>query len=478
MARDAEDTDDIEIDDTDDSLGSARDAAGDDFDEEFDGIGGLDLEDDDEGGEGRDGDAIATGGESLDEEDEESETIPVEGVDRGDGRDGKGKFAKTDAKVDGKVDAKSDAKLDAKAGDAPAAGAAAAKPADAAAAAPEPKWEPLQITADKALVPIKEAQITRANGYTIISVKDADFPRMQERLGRAHLFERHRQAIEERTRTLAQGVKDLEAERAAPQAKSDEEIAAAMIVETIGDRLAEVLEPHELENLKLRIQIAQKDGKDASAKARKEYFDGLAAKEREANAPLEEQETQLKGVADTLFGVLARHKEALGTFDDADLRAVYDELTQMARAVYWKEKDGWYHNTQVVFDALKRRKDAVAARTAAGTTGAPPTNGNTAAGGPTAAAAGDAKGGKDKAAAAERFNRNVDSGARPRTTSVKDARDTSRPRAERNTRELAGAGAGRGGKKTAEQQAEDDVRKSSRKWLRSDTLDIEDDDDE
>jgi hypothetical protein len=193
---------------TDDEQGidTARAEAEDIVDDEFDGLTDADVASEGERS-GDDDAAIATNGASLDDDDEpltddagDGDLAPA-AADRGDGRDAQGKFVKKEGEATA-------AKDGAAAGTAQAAaGAATGAAKDGAAEAP--KWEPLQLKADKTIVPIEEARVSRGNGHHFVVVKDANFPRFVQRLQRAHLFERSRQAIAEREKAYKRSTTKL-----------------------------------------------------------------------------------------------------------------------------------------------------------------------------------------------------------------------------------------------------------------------------
>jgi hypothetical protein len=477
MAVNVEDLDNEPLEDTEDEAeraeASERAEADAIVDDEFDGLTDADVEA--EGGSDPADDAIEGDPDALDDD---APAKDAEGVDRGDGRDAKGKFAADKAAADKAVataaakageQATDTATTDAtKTGDAAAAGAGAA--------AEEPKWETLQFKADKAIVPIDEARISRANGHHFIAVKDADFPRFLARVQRGHIYERSRQAIEQRARDLEQGIKDVELERAAPQAKSDAEIEAEIVMAEIKKRLdlgegmwADLLDERDQELLDAKVRLAQKEHKEQHTTARDTYF---AKKKEEADAETADataDQTAFTGIADSLLTI----KDTYPEFKDASeeqLRAAYNELVTYRRAVYWREGSEWYQNSQAMYDTLKKH---VNTSSSARSSSAPPAAGNTA----TATQSTT----QDDAAArgAERHNRGVDSAAAPaapRTTNVKANRGTPRPRDERNTRAAAGAAA-RGPRKTKEMEAEDAFRATSRKFMNSASLDIDDDED-
>lgn len=430
------DNDDLEdLDDDDDDLDDDDD---DDDDEDLD-----DDDDEEDAGEGDELDALIDTGA----------TDKAAGADRGDGRDDKGKFA---PKKDEAAAAKPSAGAPApKAADGtPAAAPAAAAPA---AAAPAPKWEPLKIKADKLDVDIPEAQITRAAGHTIFSVKDADANRFMNRLSRGVVAEKV-------WHDITQMKRELEAERTAPPRKSETEIEAEHVLEILKPQLAELLSPEQLENLELKVALAKRDYAEKYATERKTHIDGAVNKVAPEEQQQQEQEQTLKGLAAHLIAF--RDHEQLRDLTDDELRKAYQELAPLQRAVYWKDGDKYVANNTYIAQRLLAIKQG---RSAAATgTGAPAkANTATADATPTDSAA-TVKG--------ERFNAGVDSAAKPNTTSLKANRGKKgkRSREERNTRN-AERSRERQHVQSREQDAEDEWRKTTRDLMRSPTLDFPDD---
>jgi hypothetical protein len=208
---------DLAVDDTlTDDQPTADDAPMDAFGNEFEDAAASAL-DDSQDDVANPGDDVVEGDLEPLEDTDTPETPPI-GVDRGDGRDATGKFA-TKAEQDA-ADAKAQAETTA-----PTAAPAAPVVEQAA-----PVFEPLVVRADKTLHPIDEAQVTRANGYHVITIKDEDAPRFMQRMSKGIVGEKI-------WRDLQTGIKELEQERAAPQAKTDSQIEAEIILATIKDRL-------------------------------------------------------------------------------------------------------------------------------------------------------------------------------------------------------------------------------------------------
>jgi hypothetical protein len=432
---------DLAVDDTlTDDQPTADDAPMDAFGNEFEDAAASAL-DDSQDDVADPGDDVVEGDLEPLEDTDTPETPPI-GVDRGDGRDATGKFA-TKAEQDA-ADAKAQAETTA-----PTAAPAAPVVEQAA-----PVFEPLVVRADKTLHPIDEAQVTRANGYHVITIKDEDAPRFMQRMSKGIVGEKI-------WRDLQTGIKELEQERAAPQAKTDSQIEAEIILATIKDRLGELLEPHEVRNLELEIKLAQRDYKDTYAQERTQFFAAQAEKEQQAQAPEIEQRAQLEGIANALID-LRETQDDLRGLSDAQVEQAFNELKTIARAAYWKETDGkWYMDQRLMYDRLK----AVQAGTASSS--APPSNGQTA----TASRS-------PKPDAADRFNKAGNTAARPATpgtTSVKAGRGKTDP-AQRPSRSPTPTTTNRPAK-TAAMQAEDRARAQQKKFMASDGLDFEDDDD-
>jgi hypothetical protein len=412
---------DLAVDDTlTDDQPTADDAPMDAFGNEFEDAAASAL-DDSQDDVADPGDDVVEGDLEPLEDTDTPETPPI-GVDRGDGRDATGKFA-TKAEQDA-ADAKAQAETTA-----PTAAPAAPVVEQAA-----PVFEPLVVRADKTLHPIDEAQVTRANGYHVITIKDEDAPRFMQRMSKGIVGEKI-------WRDLQTGIKELEQERAAPQAKTDSQIEAEIILAPNTDRNG--------------------DYKDTYAQERTQFFAAQAEKEQQAQAPEIEQRAQLEGIANALID-LRETQDDLRGLSDAQVEQAFNELKTIARAAYWKETDGkWYMDQRLMYDRLK----AVQAGTASSS--APPSNGQTA----TASRS-------PKPDAADRFNKAGNTAARPATpgtTSVKAGRGKTDP-AQRPSRSPTPTTTNRPAK-TAAMQAEDRARAQQKKFMASDGLDFEDDDD-
>ena len=480
-----------EIDQTDDALTDTQDESASDvdqaFDEEFGDVSDgalLTALDGERQGNAADAE-IAEGLDEGEPSGESTEDAPTTGVDRGDGRDATGKFV-------GKGEQKGDAT---EATPEATQAATTAVPTDAYAEAQTapaaPTWEPLAVKVDRAIVPLDGAQVTEANGYKLISVKAPEFSRFMQRVQRGHLYERDWRAIQERASALQQGITDLQAERSAPQQKSDEQIEAEHVLEAVKPFLKEIFDPQSLENLELKIKLAQRDHKESFATERKTYFDKLATdRAQEAAKTMTETDVaqQIQGVAATMQEVIGQFPDEFATLQPEQLKAAYQDLLELQRDfgsnIYWKDPaDGqWYKNTQAVYARLKKvAASASAAPQSSPTTTASPAPGTTAAGVPqaTGAPAGTApRGSAGSATTADRFNRGVDRSARPAApanTSLKNRRDGStgtpapRSRDERTTR---------GPAKTRAMIHEDELRAKKNAYLRSNSLDFEGDDED
>jgi hypothetical protein len=350
-------------------------------------------------------------------------------------------------------------------GPAPAAGTAAA-PAAAAAAPEPPKWEKVQVKADKATFDIEEAQLTRANGHHLYAIKDADVPRFQQRLSKGIVAERM-------WRELNDSVKAIEAERAAPQPKSPEQIEAEVILATLKPRLAELYDdPKDIELLQLRIKEAQRDYQDKFKTERIAYDKKIADEAAKATQPEVDQKAQLEGLATTMFQLVDRHPELQGLTRE-QLQEVYNELVPIRKAAYWKEDGQWYADTQLIHSRIAAKKAGTSSQAAASSSAPskePPAAASPSAGTSAAGAAG-------KPDAGERFNAAQDTAAKPRSTNLKLQRDAGRPSETSTTGATRGNGNGRGSQKTPAQIAEDKARATARRYLSSDTLDFEEPDD-
>lgn len=432
--------------------GDADDSLGNDRDEDDEAIGdglveAVDDGSDDEAAPAADGDRREEG---------------RAGPDRGDGRDDLGKFASKEAK-----DASEKATADAKrAGKSPAeqqaagaAAAAAAKPAPAAA--PEAKWEPLQIRADKAIHPIDEAKVqkvTDAKGgeHFVIAVPAKDYPRFQQRLGRGI-------AADRRWRELQEKEREIDFQRSAPKPRSDAEIEATMFIEALskmqgteeGSKLLdEIFEPQELENLKLRVQIAQ-------GKEKTDFATAEEKRRSDASAGDEWSRFQADTLVNEAFDLVEKYADETGKrplegMTPDEIRGILQDLAMpVIDKLVYRENGETFVNNEYLFKLLQRGR------------GAPRTPAPT----PSDAPAVPDK----KVAGAERFNKGQDSAAQPRSTSLRQNRGT---RPQGNPRTSRDQDRRPQDDRTAQQIAEDQQRKARRKMMTSPSLDFDDEEDD
>lgn len=344
-------------------------------------------------------------------------------------------------------------------GEAPATAAAEKKEATT-----EQQWEPFAIKVDRAQVPIEEAVVSRANGHTFIAVPDAKFADFQRRIVRGYAAERAWRGIQQREQQLE---REAEIQKNRPAIRSDSEVEADLLLDLLKDKLPDVLEPHELDNLQLRVKLAQHDEKEKLSK----YETDSRSRSTEAETT---QRAQDEGIAQTIVELVDDPQFAaeFSHLTDDDLRGLVAKLQPVRASLYWKEGDQWMRNTQYMYDRLKElaasRKGAPAAST--GTTDATPPKGGTTA---TAGTAGTAA-----ATRAERLNRAGDTAAKPKTTSVKDGRTASSTRPPEKGHHRADRTKGKQDARTPAMKAEDTVRKTTRSYLNSPSLDFEDGDED
>jgi hypothetical protein len=401
----------------------------------------LDLDDDDE-------EDLDSG---LDDEDEGEGTETAAAADKGAG-------ASADTSETDKGSASADET------DASAAG----KPAAAAAAADgQPKWETFAVTANREQVPIEEALITKVGEQVYLAIPEKSFARFQQRVQRGVLFERTSRQLEAERR-------ELEARKNAPARKADAEIEAEITLEALKPYLGDIFDEKDLDLLKLRVKDAQRDAKEKFDKEERERVD------KANETPWEE--TQVTGLANVAIEVWQAFPELKDALTEEQLQEVFaSELTPVKDALFYKKGDEVVANTQYIYDRLKARAAGKKAPAAAPATAA--TTESTKPASTASASAPAPKGnpgttatpnGKKPVDAAERFNRGVDSNA-ARTTSVKANRNA-RP-AKANTRDTEKRRRRRP-EHVEQARAEDNWRKTERKFLNSDSLDIDIDDDE
>lgn len=383
----------------------------------------------------------------------EEKPAAAEGVDRGDGRDTKGKFAskvEQDAADRATADAKAAGKSEADQRAAATAAAAAVKPAAAADdAAKAPAWEPLQIKSNRALFPIEEAKVTKQGGHVLIAVPEKDYNKFQHRIGRGI-------AAEQQVREMGQMRRELEFERTAPKPRSDAEVEAAIVLDAITPHLGKLhvldeatgeyvpfLDAKTHENLKLKVEIAQSKEKADFAKAETERRSAATSGE-------EWTKTQIETLTDQAFELVENHPDLKGMTPDQIRTALEDLAMPVRDKIVFRENGETFANTEYLFKLLKREmlSSGRAAPAPAGQPAAP-----------------------KKTTDAERFNSGQDTAAKPATTSLKAKRPPTAP-VRRPTRETVPASQQR----DERQEAEDAQRRARRKMMSSSTLDWDDDD--
>lgn len=438
---------------SEDMVDSLERELGDEIDDRLgDGEGASD--DDDEITEGlNDDDQPAGETDAVDDDDAAGEPEP--GADRGDGRDTKGRFAskeEQDAADKASADAKKAGKTPEEQKAAGTAAAAAAKPAAAEKpAAEQPKWEPFQVRADKAIHPMGAARTMRTkdaqgNEHVVIAVPAKEYQQFEHRIGRGIAAERQWREITETRR-------ELELQKTAPKPKTDAEIEASMFVEALSKMpgseegvslLDEIFSPEQLENLKLKVQLAQ-------AKERTDFATSEAKRREDATAGETWQKEQTDTLVNEAFDLVESHPDLKGMSED-EVREILQELAMPVRdKLVFREDGQTYANTEYLFKLLKRGRVSPPPAPA-------PTNASAAPVVP-----------EKKADPAERFNRGQESAAQPRSTSLKNNR-TTRPQPNgRTPREATDPKDDR----TPQQKAEDEMRKTRRSMMRTDTLDFD-----
>jgi hypothetical protein len=347
-----------------------------------------------------------------------------------------------------------------KPGDTPAVGDATGDTANLTAtatpvatpAAVTEDWAPLALRHDKAIVPIDEARVSRANGHYFVAVPDKDYPRFQQRLSRGFAFERARHAIEAKER-------ELDAKLTAAPRQSDAEIEAQLYLELMKPHLADIFDEQTLENLDLRVQLAQR-------KAATDYASQDAQRVAEANAPAWE-DAQLDHLREQTLNII-QSTPALHVLTEDDVRELWQkELLPYRNSLIFRNGDDIFANTELLAQQLHARAQARAAARIAPSPATPANTANLQATATPVAAKPDA---------ADRFNRGVDTAAsRPRTTSLKAGRTATRPPSGNTRGPGAAPATARRPLSTSEQRiaAEDRHRKAERAFMTSSGLDFE-----
>lgn len=420
--------------------------------EAFDDFNPTDSEIEDvvEGDEEEEG--LDTGGETLDdgpaEKDDGSAT----------NGDDEGAEARTDAAPKGERTRDETGKF--KKGEAPdaKAGTEVKKPE-------APKWEKFAVAVDRRNVPIDEALVTKSGDHHILAIKSTDFPRFQQRMGRAVL-------ADQMWRPLNEAVAELEEARAlvaeGPKQQTDGEIEAQTIIEYLNEevqltdgtkttRMALAIpDPRELTWLTDRVKRRQLEYKqkyetDKTAFVTKRQ-ETRAAEATESSEP----ETQLRGIASIVLDFANEQsdnpqeiKDLFKGVTEAEMKAVYGALVPLRRSLYWKEGKEWFADTQLIYNTARQE---IAKLRAAATPGKPGTPATT-----------------DKTRRGERLNKGSS------TTSLKTKRAPLDP-AKRHPR--GSDSEAKENSHTRAQRNEDSYRKATRSYMNSPGFDLGDDDEE
>lgn len=401
-------------------------------------------------------DAVETGGESLDDD---ADGKKEEVVDDGEGAEaGTDTGPKGEKKRDPKTGqfAKDGQKTgEEKTGDAAAAAAAAGekKPAEAA----KPQWEKLSVNVEGKALPIPEAMLSKVNGHHMLAIKDAEFPRFQARMSKAVI-------AEQMWRPLQEAVAALEEQRAidaeGPKSTTDKEIEADTIIEFLQGkvkledgsevtRMSLVATPQEVAWLADRVKVKQLEHKAKFTTDRQEFITKRQEAAAAKAAETEEPETQLRGMAQTLFEMVKEHPDFKDVSQD-QVREIYKALVPIGRSVFWKDpKDGWVANTELMYATAK---DVLAKARAA-----------------TPAKPGTTAGTSDKTKRAERLNKGSNS------TSLKNKRTPLNPGKTGTTEKRKESERETSHSKAAAADAK--YRQTTRDYLKSPGFDIPDDED-
>lgn len=249
---------------------------------------------------------------------------------------------------------------------------AAAKPV-AAASSPEPEaaqWQPFGVTVDRKPFDVPEAAVQFRKGgdgkeYAFIAVPKDDFGRFQARIGRGVLAERISRDIESQLREVEQLKAELEEERQ-HRPPAPEEIHAKEFLDALQgtgryegkagfdqNLLGQLLEPWQLDLIEANAKLAIVE---ATKKYETEAVERRSAREEAATA----DDVQEQGLAETILDLASEHPE-LKDLTEAQLREVFEELKPYKRALFWREPEGWFKNTEQVFSALKRKATSITA---------------------------------------------------------------------------------------------------------------------
>lgn len=422
----------------------------DDFPSEDEVEGAVDADDEE-------AEEVETGGETLDDDPAEGDGSSTNGTDEGaeartdSGPKGEKKTPDQDPKT-GKFLPK-----DGKAGEA-AAGEKKEEPA-------KPQWERFAVNMDGKAVPIAEATLTRVNGHHMLAIKDADFPRFQQRMSKAVL-------ADQMWRGLQDAVSELEEARAieaeGPKSKGDMEIEADTVLEflkgkvqledgTVTTRMALVASAEQLAWLADRVKMKQLEHKSAYETERKTFVDKRAEDRATKAAEGEEPETQLRGIGSILMDMANEAsefpQEVKALFKGAtqeEIKGIFADLVPIRRSVFWKEGKEWFSNTELILNTAKASLARLRATTPA--------------------KAGTTVSTSDKTKRAERLNKGST------TTSLKTRRTPLNP-GKTGTTEKKPEGEQRENSHTRAQKAEAKYRQTTRSFMNNPGFDIDDEED-
>jgi len=440
--------DDRATTDNDEELEQQEGDEFDSFEDELEKTVGEALDEDDD--EDDEDDDLDDDDDDLDEDDEDEDGA-AEG--KGPKRDPEtGQFTKKDDEPAAAGAQAATPAADAKPGEVkPDVGAAAAADAKPAAADEKPAaaWQPFAVKADKENVPIPEAHVRRENGFLYVAIPEAQEARFNARISAGIAGERM-------WRQMGQAMRELEAKKNAPPRKTDIEIEHELLMAMIKPHLPELFDDD-------RLALYEAQVKAAKLEHQMQYDAAESKRLAEASQPAWE-ETQASGILNTIGEVIAHFPELQGLTPE-QIEEVYSrELLPVKNSVFFRDGEEAFVHSQYIYDRLKSKAEYIKA-TAKTTTAAPAS-----AEPPKGQAPNNAT--KPATDAAERFNRGVDAGTKPRTTSVKANRE------ERPSREPNRPARGKRRRSPAAQRAraEEDWRKTSQAYLNSDSLDFDEPD--
>lgn len=317
-------------------------------------------------------------------------------------------------------------------------------------------WAPFSVTVDREAVPIADVAVSKANGHVIYAVPEAKAADFNRRIVRGIAAERYWRQLTDEKRTIEEERKAL-AER--PPVRTDSEVEADVLLEALKPHLATLFDETELENLNLKVKVAQGEEK---GKLSEWETSRVTAREAEGK----EREAVANELGDMVAGIIADDTGALRPeykhLDDAAMTELMPLVMKHANALVTKNPEGKYARQHelaefVVAQFAAARKPAVAEPPKADPT---PAKGTT---------------GKDTGKAgdrAERFNTGVTTAARPTSTNLKERR--TREKGRPATRRTTGESRGRKDRdrRTPEQREEDEFLKLKRSYTTSATLDM------